>query len=161
MAFETLIAEAAAAVEGSSLGAAMRGSKGWYPAVNVAHLAGLVLLVGGIGVLDLRVAGLGRAIPILALSRLVTPIAVAGLLLLLASGFLLFSADAGPLVRSATFQLKMALLAVGVANALAFRRLFGDFQEGREPPPAARLMAVASICLWLTVGALGRLIAYS
>ncbi|OYX34339.1 MAG: hypothetical protein B7Y99_05640 [Caulobacterales bacterium 32-69-10] len=139
----------------------MRGSVGWYPAVNVAHLAGLVLLVGGIGVLDLRIAGLGRAVPIAALSRLVTPIAIAGLLVLLASGFLLLSADAGPMVRSATFQLKMALLAVGVVNALAFRRLFGDFRDGVEAPAPARVMAVASISLWLTVGALGRLIAYS
>lgn len=153
------IGETAAALEGSPLGAAMRGSKGWYPIANVAHVFGLVLLVGGIGVLDLRIAGLGRAIPVAALSRLVTPIAVAGLLVLLASGFLLLAADAGPLVRSTTFQLKMLLLAVGVANALVFRRLFGDLRE--EPPMAARVMAVASICLWLTIGALGRLIAYS
>jgi hypothetical protein len=156
-----LITDAAAALEGSPLGAAMRGAKGWYPAANVAHVFGLVLLVGGIGVLDLRIAGLGRQIPLLALSRLVTPIAVVGLLVLLASGFLLLSADAGPLVRSTTFRIKMLLLAVGVVNALVFRRLFGDFDEGREPPIAARFLAVASICLWLTVGALGRLIAYS
>jgi hypothetical protein len=153
--------QAAAALEASSLGAAMRGSKGLYPAANVAHLAGLVLLVGSIGVLDLRVAGLGRSIPLIALSRLLTPLAVAGLVLLAASGFLLFSADAGPLVRSAVFQTKLALAALAAANALLFRRLFGDFAPRQEPPPAARALAVLSIGLWLTVACLGRLIAYS
>lgn len=153
--------QAAAALEGSPLGAAMRGAKGWYPAANVAHVFGLVLLVGGIGVLDLRVAGLGRTIPLWALSRLVTPAAILGLGLLAVSGFLLFAADAGPLVKSGTFQLKMALAALALVNALAFRRLFGDFADGREPPPLARAMAVLSIGLWLAAGALGRLIAYS
>lgn len=155
------VSEAAAALEGSPLGAAMRGSKGWYPAANVAHVGGLVLLVGGVGVLDLRMAGLGRAVPIAALSRMVTPLAVAGLVVLAVSGFVLFAADAGPLIRSDTFRLKMALAALALVNAFGFRRRFGDFADGREPPPLARAMAVLSIGLWLMVGALGRLIAYS
>jgi hypothetical protein len=155
------VADAAAALEGSALGVAMRGSKGWYPAANVAHLAGLVLLVGAIGVLDLRVAGLGRALPIAALSRMLTPLAVAGLVLLAASGFLLYAADAAPLTRSWVFRTKLALAALALANALAFRRLFGDFRSGQEPPATARAMAVVSLALWLTVGGLGRLIAYN
>jgi hypothetical protein len=151
----------AAALEASPLGAAMRGSKGLYPAANVAHLAGLVLLVGAIGVLDLRVAGLGRTIPLAPLSRFLTPFAAAGLVLAAASGALLFSADAGPLVRSNVFLLKLTLAAVALVNALVFRRWFGDWTSTREPPVVARLMAVASIGLWLTVACLGRLIAYS
>jgi hypothetical protein len=154
-----LITQAAAALEGSPLGAAVR--SGWYPPANVAHVLGLVLLVGAIGVLDLRIAGLGRAIPVAALSRLTTPIAVVGLGVMLASGFLLFAADAGPLVKSRTFQVKMALLALGLGNAALFRLRFGDLRDGREPPLPARLMAVASIGLWTAVGTLGRLIAYS
>jgi len=86
---------------------------------------------------------------------------MAGLVLLAASGFLLFAADAGPLVKSGMFRTKMALAGLALVNALAFRRLFGDFAAGQEPPAVARAMAAASICLWLTVGALGRLIAYS
>jgi hypothetical protein len=149
----------AAAVEHSPLAAAIRSSPGLYPAVNLAHLAGLVLLVGGIGVLDLRIAGLARAIPVQALSRLCTPVAIVGLLLMLASGALMFSADAVPLIGSRVFQLKMTLLAVALANALLFRRLYGGL--AREPGPLARIMAVASIGLWLTVAALGRLIGYT
>ena len=145
------------ALEASALGEAMRSS--WYPYVNVAHLLGLVLLVGGIGVLDLRIAGLGRGIPIAPLSRLLTPFAVAGLVILVMSGFLLFAADAGPLFESNVFRLKLVLAGVALLNALVFRRAFGDL--AREPTAPARVLAVVSIGLWLTVGCLGRLIAYS
>jgi hypothetical protein len=155
------ILAAAAALEGSGLGMAMRGARGLYPAVNMAHLAGLVLLVGGIGVIDLRTAGFGRAIPLPTLSRLLTPLAVAGLAVMAISGFLLFCADAGPLVRSWVFQVKAALIVLALANALLFRRLYGDFEGGGEPPVPARLMAVASLGLWTTAGAMGRLIAYA
>ena len=145
------------ALEASALGEAMRGS--WYAYVNVAHLLGLVLLVGGIGVLDLRIAGLGRGIPIAPLSRFLTPFAVAGLVNLVVSGFLLFAADAGPLFQSNVFRLKLAFAAVALMNALVFRRAFGDLT--REPTAPARALALVSLGLWLSVGCLGRLIAYS
>ncbi|MDP3383095.1 MAG: hypothetical protein Q8S47_07195, partial [Phenylobacterium sp.] len=63
----------AALLEASALGQWARGSAVAYPVANVAHLLGLVLLVGGIGVVDLRLAGLWRGLPIAALSRALTP----------------------------------------------------------------------------------------
>ena len=147
------------ALEASALGEAMRGGANWYPLVNVAHLFGLVLLVGSIGVLDLRIAGLGKGVAVAPLSRFLTPFAAAGLLILLVSGFLLFAADAGPLFQSNVFRLKLALAAVALSNALVFRRAFGDLT--RDPSNLAKVMALVSICLWLAVAALGRLIAYS
>lgn len=149
----------AGALEHSQIGAAMR--RGFYPLANVVHLGGLVLLVGAIGVLDLRIAGLGRGIALAPLSRLLTPLAVAGLVVLAVSGFFLFAADAGPLIRSRVFLAKMALAALALVNALVFRRLFGDFAPEEEPPAWARAMSMASIAAWLTVGVLGRMIAYS
>ena len=157
----SLVAAWAQTLEASAVGEAMRGGRNYYPAANVAHVFGLVLLVGGVGVLDLRIAGFGRAVPIAPLSALLTPIAVTGLVVLAASGVLLFAADAGPLVRSPVFQTKMALAGLALVNAFVFRRAFGDFGLGREPPALARLLAVVSLCLWLAVGCLGRLIAYT
>ncbi|HTK36471.1 MAG TPA: DUF6644 family protein [Caulobacteraceae bacterium] len=154
-------ASLASALEASPLGVAMRGGKGFYPAANVVHIIGLVLLLGSIGVLDLRVAGLGRAIPLPTLSRMLTPLAMAGLALLAASGFVLFAADASPLLRSPVFLTKLVLIGLALVNALAFRRWFGDGDYGSEPPAAARCMAVGSLVLWTTAAVLGRLIAYS
>jgi hypothetical protein len=148
-------------LEASPMGAAMRGTRGLYPTVNTVHLLGVVLLVGGIGVLDARVLGLGRAVPLAALSRYLTPAAVAGLILLTLSGVLLFCADAGPFTRSPLFQAKLVLIALGVINAWAFRRRFGDFEDGSEPPTSARIMAAASLGLWTSATVIGRWLAYA
>lgn len=154
-------AELAAALEASPLGVFARETAWAYPAANVAHLLGLVLLVGGIGVVDLRVLGLWPRLPLATLSRALTPVAIAGLALSAASGLVLFAADAGPLYRSETFRWKLALIAAALVNAALFRRLWPEARLGEAAPTGARAMAAVSVGLWLWVGALGRLIAYS
>ena len=153
-----MIESFAAGLEASQLGMIARGSAWAYPIANLVHLLGLVLLVGGIGILDLRILGAFPSLPLPALSRALTPLAVAGLLLMLPSGLVLFAADAGALAASDQFWRKMVLIAMAVANALAFRFIA---QPGGRPTMAMRVMAGMSLALWLSVAALGRLIAYS
>lgn len=149
----------AAAIEASQLGAFARGSSWAYPAANLLHLLGLVLLVGGIGIIDLRIAGLFRALPLEPLLRALTPLALAGLLLMAVSGPILFAADAAALAHSWAFGWKLVLIAIALVNAAAFRWL----RRGRdgEPNIPERLLAAASLILWLLVAALGRMIAYT
>lgn len=149
----------AAAIEASAIGSFVRESAWAYPVVNLLHLLGLVLLVGSIGVLDLRIAELFRALPLAHLSRALTPLTLGGLALMAISGPLLFSADAVALSRSSTFGWKLALIAVALVNALAFRWLWRDSLG--ELSPLLRSMAIASLVLWLWIAALGRLIAYN
>lgn len=153
----------AASVQESSFGLWAAQSTFAYPAANVLHLLGLVMLVGGIGFLDLRIAGLFRSIPIAPLSRALTPIAIGGLLVMVPTGATMFAADAQALVHSSTLQLKLALILVALLNAVAFRLLWGRRIAlwANGPPPGARVMAIASIGLWLGVATLGRWIAYS
>ena len=139
-----------------------RGSGLVYPIANTLHLLGLVMLVGGIGVVDLRVAGLWRRIPIEPLSRALTPVAIVGLIVMAASGSVLFAADGRALAASGIFHRKLVLIALALANAVAFRWIWGDRIGGwlGQVPVAARVMALVSIALWLAVGTLGRWIAY-
>ena len=133
-----------------------------YPAANVLHVLGVAMLVGAIGIVDLRVAGLWRALPIEALSRALTPIAVAGFVVLVLSGFILFAADGAALAVSAVFRLKLVMLAAAIINAATFRLVWqGRVDAGMVRPFAARVSAVLSLLLWLTVATLGRLIAYT
>lgn len=134
-----------------------------YPLVNSVHLLGLVMLVGGIGVVDLRLAGLWRGLPAAALSRALTPVALAGLGLLVLSGCVLFAADGTALARSTTFHRKLVLIALALANALLFRLVWQRRVAAGDdvPPLIGRTSAAASLAMWLGVGALGRLIAYS
>ena len=116
-----------------------------------------MLLIGGIGLIDLRIVGAFRSLPAAALAKALTPLAIAGLALMLASGSVMFAADAKALAASPVFHRKLVLIALALANAAAFRWLWRDLER---PGLAARLMAALSLCLWLGVATLGRLIAY-
>ena len=152
----------AALLEASDLGNWMRGSSWAYPVVNLIHLLGLVLLLGPMLLLDLRLLGAGKVLALPAVSAALTPWAIAGLLLLVGSGSLLFAADAGPLFDNGLLRIKLLLIALGTANALAFRRRWsaGLADWDRNPPLAGRIQAALSLGLWLAAGTLGRLIAY-
>ena len=160
---EPLLTAAATWLDAVGIGPWARGSAIVYPVANTLHLLGLVMLVGGIGVVDLRIVGLWRTLPIGALSRALAPVAIGGLVLMAASGTILFAADGDALAGSQTFARKLIVIALALATAVAFRLLwqtkFDDWHG--VAPGAARAMAAVSLALWLTAGALGRWIAYS
>ncbi len=138
-----------AAIEASWLGGAARGSAWLYPLSNVGHVLGVALLVGGIAVYDLALVLRREAAA--ATGALAVPLALAGAVLAVATGVVLFAADATALGRNSLFWVKAGLLAVAAANALAFNL----------HPLWPRGQALASILLWAGVLAAGRLIAYA
>ena len=153
----------AAALEASRLGVLMRGSFVLYPVANLGHILGLVLFAGCLVVLDLRLLGAWRRrIDAAARAQALVPLLVAGFLLLAATGTLLFSADARPLTANPAFLAKAALLALALANAVTFRRLWSRHLPSwdQTAPMAARLQVARSLALWLMVAAAGRLIGY-
>ena len=149
------------AVQSSQFG--MWAGSNAYPIANVAHILGLVMLVGGIGLLDLRLIGLFRQLPAGAMAGALTPIAIAGLLLMIPSGATMFAADASALVNSSTFRTKLLLIVLALANAGAFRLFWQNQIDSWDirPPVWGRIMAAISLVLWLAVAGLGRWIAYS
>ncbi|MBR1227432.1 hypothetical protein JQ600_21180 [Bradyrhizobium sp. AUGA SZCCT0176] len=150
------------ALQESALGHLMRSSPALYPAVEILHILGFVVLVGSILALDLRLLGWGRAIPIAPMAKLLLPLSRIGFLLAISMGFLLFSADASHVVRNPAFQAKLLLIAaalvnVVIAHAGPWRRvaLWRD-----EAPSGAKVTALLSLLLWLGAVCAGRLIAY-
>jgi hypothetical protein len=130
-----------------------------YPWANVVHVLALVLLLGGIGLVDLRLLGAFRQLPLQPLTRALVPVAATGVLILAVSGSVLFAADPA-VARSATFQIKLTLVALALANVALFRWRFGAVTD--DPPPlGARLLALTSLLLWTSVAIAGRMIAYS
>jgi len=150
------------ALQESALGHAMRGSSALYPAVEILHIVGFVVLVGSILALDLRLLGLGRAIPIQPMAQLLLPLSRFGFLLAISMGFLLFSADAAHVVRNPAFQTKLLLIAAALINIVIAHT--GPWRRvalwSAEPPGGAKVMALVSLLLWLSVVCAGRLIAY-
>ena len=153
----------AAWLEASAVGEWMRVSAVAYPVANVVHLFGLVLLVGPIALLDLRLLGFALEFDLSATARVLTRVAVGGFMLLAVAGFLMFAADAKPLASHTLMQAKLALILIGLLNALVFRQFWRNRLSGWDtnPPVLGRAQALASILIWVSVATLGRWIAYA
>ena len=152
----------AAALESSGLGVLMRESAVLYPIANVAHILGLILLAGSMVVLDLRLMGFGRAMPALAVSRAVTPIALTGFAVMVASGIALFAADARPMANNPVLPVKAGLILFAILNAGLFRLLWNARLPMWDTRPAkfGQAQAALSLAAWLAAAACGRLLAY-
>jgi hypothetical protein len=152
------------ALEGSALGAAIRQSTWLYMTANVGHILSLVVFASGIAVIDLRMAGLLAATApgqILKVFRRVVGIGFAGLLV---TGSLLFTAEASHVITNPVFQLKLALIALGLLNVTWFEFFTAPSLRDLPPlkplPPQARTAGIVSLAIWLLIAACGRSIAY-
>jgi hypothetical protein len=156
------------ALEGSGLGQAMRQWLWLYPSVETVHIVGIGLLFGSIAVLDLRLLGFSRSIPVKKLAAHVLPWSIGSFALIVPSGLLMFTAHATEFIESEVFILKMLLILAGFVNAAVFHTTVfrsadvWDAEEMRKlpPPPSVRASAAISLVLWIAVIACGRLLAY-
>ncbi len=153
------------AIETSEIGAYIRQSTWAYPTANVVHVVAIVLFAGAIAVMDARLMGaLTGSDP----SRVVRGARRAALIALvgvLASGGVLFIAEASHVALNGVFQIKMALIAFGILHAVlvggrAVREL--DRLGPQAPMPSlARIAGGISMLTWIVVVGLGRYIAYN
>ncbi|MES2686438.1 MAG: hypothetical protein V4706_06410 [Pseudomonadota bacterium] len=127
-----------------------------YPALEVVHIIGIALLLGNLVLLELRVFGLGAALPVKALSRLSLGIALAGFSVVAASGLLMFASQPAELLANRAFTLKMLLLLTAGCNAAWFH---GRGSLDKLDGLAKAQMAVSTL-IWLAAVACGRWIAY-
>lgn len=147
-----------AAVETSALGTMARSSVWLYPLSNLAHVLGAAMLVGAIAVFDVlllrhrfRIASevAGTALTIAGL----------GVAIQIASGVVLFSAEATALIRNPVFLVKMLLIAVALINLALYH---ASRMRGAEHgiPASAPRHALTSLAVWIAVLICGRSIAY-
>jgi hypothetical protein len=130
------------------------------PTILTLHTTGMAVLVGASWVLDLRLLGIGRQIPIAAF-RWVFRAAAIGLLLNLPTGLLLFLYRATAWGTAIPFLVKMGLVLASAATLLPLRSLvLRSDPEERGVSTNIRLLAIASILLWSSAVTAGRLLAY-
>jgi len=108
------------AVEQSALAAAMRGELWLYPAVEVLHICGFIILVGSVIMFDLRLFGWSRTLSVTGLARHLLPWSFGALLVIVPTGLMMFSAHAGEFVDNRAFVTKLTLLMLAGTNAAAF-----------------------------------------
>ena len=147
--------------EASWLGQLVRTSVWMFPVIEAVHLLGLSMLGGLMLIVDLRLLGLAlRDQPIATLARGVQPWIVRSVLLMLATGFLLFISEAVKCYHNPAFWVKMTTLPVAIAFTFMVRQRFAS-RDGVTTGWRSRVVAMMSIALWSTVSVGGRWIGLS
>ena len=138
----------------------------FWPICEIIHFIGLALLVGVVGLYDLRLLGFAKTVPLEPLRRLL-PWGVAGFVLCVVTGAIFVSGNAfkEPLVLllNLPFQLKMIFMALAGLNVAAFYRTslherVTALGPDQAAPRAAKFIAASSLLLWIGVIYMGRMI---
>jgi hypothetical protein len=134
-----------------------------WPAAESLHFIGLSLLVGTVGVFDLRLLGVGRKIPIAALHRLI-PWGLAGFAINLSTGALFLMTEPDQYIYNPSFHLKLCFILVAGCNALFFyatsyRRIAAP-DASLDASRLAQIIAAVSLSMWIGVIIAGRLLTF-
>jgi putative copper export protein len=146
-------------LEGSWLGHAGRHSAWLYTVANLLHVLGAAFVVGGIAVFDLKVLA-ERGKHAWQAGRYAIPLAATGLALQIPTGTLLLAVEARALGINPAFYVKLAFIALGLANVAFFHIRFGTALRAGALPPEARAYAIISLVAWIVTLLAGRMIAY-
>jgi len=143
----------------------MRESLWAFPAALVIHLLGLVLLVGMRLAIDLRMTGWAfGGVPASQMVGRATPWSVVGAVVAIASGMALYAADAGRMATNPVFQVKVAALALALANMWLFHVVLGrrirEWDTAAAPPAAVQMSAYLSLALWAVILVAGKLVPF-
>jgi hypothetical protein len=134
------------------------------PTCQPVHFFGLSLLMGGVVMLDIRMLGIGKGLPISQLNRLI-PLAVTGFVINIITGLLLFSGDPSMFSHNIAFGFKMLFILLAGINVLLFyvtgtSRTVEALGPGDDAPLSAKLIAAASLFFWVGVMFWGRMLPF-
>ena len=130
-----------------------------FPTVLTLHTTGMALLVGASWMLDLRLLGINRRVPLSAY-RWVFPVVSIGLLVNVVTGVMLFIKGATHWGTAIPFFVKMSLVIASVATLAPLRSHVLRNGADNDVSGNLRLLAIASIVAWTGAVTVGRLLAY-
>ena len=153
-------------MEASALGHYMRESGPWtYAVVNLSHILGVATLFGSVLVLDLRLLGCWRRIPIATLASATIPVATVGFGIAALTGTALLATKATDYLNNPFFDIKFPAIALGLINVLILNllpawRARGTRELSRREDRQLAVMGGISMACWLTAVSAGRMIGY-
>ena len=157
------IAELFHSVQETSAGVALRESALVYPIILSTHLTSIAIFGGMILMTNLRILGLVmRATPVSQLYLALRPWKRMGFVIMVTCGVLLAGCEADKYYPNPIFWTKMTLLATVFVHAMIFRSSVYANPRAMDVrvPPIAKIAAVTSMLLWLSIMSAGRWIAY-
>jgi hypothetical protein len=137
-----------------------------YPIVESVHVLTLCVFLGLAVVFDLRLLGLTmRKTPVSEVSNRLWPWTLAGFVVMVISGALLFYAIPVKTYLNIFFRIKACLLLLAGVNVAVYhytiQRRMAEWDYDPVPPFRARLAGGLSLALWGCIVVAGRLIAYN
>ena len=125
------------------------------------HVVAISLVIGTIMLVDLRLLGFASTKrPFVEFARGILPVTWFGFAIAALTGSLMFITRATDYYVSATFLIKMLLIAVAGINMLIFElgtvRGVQDWNVNPTPPRSARLAGGISLACWVAVVIFGR-----
>jgi hypothetical protein len=143
------------------LGQAIAGTIWAFPVIETIHILALTMMFGAIVIIDLRMLGLGmKKQPVTVLAKNLEPYMTWGLVIMLTTGYMLFTSEAMKCFVNDGFKFKMAVLFPAIIFQFTLFRWITHKDENRRPTLLGALVALLSLALWFGVGVGGRAIGF-
>jgi hypothetical protein len=135
-----------------------------WPVLEDLHFVGLILLLSTIGILNLRVLGFFKQLPVAPIHQFLA-FGLVGFVINVVTGFLFFIGMPGFYSPNVVFQIKILSILLAGANLILFYSSSAFLPLDRlgpseDAPPMAKLIAAGSLCLWIAIIVLGRYIPF-
>lgn len=154
-------------LEATAIAEALRGAGVWtYGLLNLAHILGVSSLFGAVLILDLRLFGAWRSVPVAAIARVTVPVAATGFAVAAPIGVLMLAFNATEYHGNPFLYVKLPMILFALVNVAAVQRLPAwriAMAGGSLERSDRTVLAVAggvSLASWLTVVTCGRMIGY-
>jgi hypothetical protein len=120
-----------------------------FPLVECIHIASFAMSVGTIALVDLRLLGIGmRRQTAAQLVKDTTLWTLAGLIIVITSGLVIFTSDPLRYYYKPSFRLKIICLLIAIVYNYTIHR---KVAMSKAPPLAAGLVGALSLLLWVTI----------
>lgn len=153
-------------MEHSALGYFMRDSSLWtYPIINLIHILGIASLFGATLIIDLRLLGVWRRVPMPPVMDAAVPVAKAGFAVAATTGAGLLATKATEYYGNPFLLIKFTAIALGLVDVVvlngspAWRARNARALSSAEERQLALMGGISLVC-WLTAITAGRMIAY-
>jgi hypothetical protein len=150
-------------LKSTSVSAVMKSSPLLWPLCEALHFVGLSLLIGGAGLIDLRLMGLFKSIPVAAVMQ-VRKWAALGVVINVVTGALFFVGAPDQYVTNPAWYAKLAFLLVAMINVAVFETTQGrrmlTLAAGENTPASFKLAGAVSLGSWFLVLYFGRMLPF-
>lgn len=150
-------------VESTRISKALFGMTWLWPACESLHFIGLCMLIGGAGLLDLRLVGLFRGLHIRHVKALM-PWAIAGFVINAVTGSLFLVMQPHLYLSSGVWWWKFTFIVIAGVNAVFFETRLAvpalAMDPGADMPRELKIVGAVSLFCWFAVLYCGRMLPY-